>query len=52
CTIQPVPTRDYPTPAKRPAYSVLDNSKLKQRFGLQLPDWRVSLQQCIADRAS
>ncbi|MEW8242473.1 MAG: dTDP-4-dehydrorhamnose reductase [Candidatus Thiodiazotropha sp.] len=51
CSIQPVPTQDYPTPAKRPAYSVLDNSKLKQRFGLQLPDWRISLQQCIADRA-
>jgi dTDP-4-dehydrorhamnose reductase len=50
CTIQPVATADYPTPAKRPAYSVLDNSKLKIAFGLQLPDWRISLQQCIADR--
>ncbi|MEW8508018.1 MAG: dTDP-4-dehydrorhamnose reductase [Candidatus Thiodiazotropha sp.] len=52
CTIQPVPTADYPTPAKRPAYSVLDNNKLKRTFGLQLPDWGLSLQQCIADRAS
>jgi dTDP-4-dehydrorhamnose reductase len=52
CNIQPTSTENYPTPARRPAYSVLDNSKLKQTFGLQLPDWRVSLQQCIADRVT
>jgi dTDP-4-dehydrorhamnose reductase len=50
CSIQPTSTNNYPTPARRPAYSVLDNSKLKQTFALQLPDWRVSLQQCIAER--
>lgn len=51
CNIQPTSTDNYPTPARRPAYSVLDNSKLKQTFGLQLPDWRVSLRQCIAERS-
>jgi dTDP-4-dehydrorhamnose reductase len=50
CNIQPIPTAGYPTPAKRPAYSVLDNSRLRQAFGLQLPDWRDSLQKCLADR--
>ncbi len=52
CNVQPTSTENYPTPAKRPAYSVLDNSKLNQAFGLQLPDWQDSLQQCMADRFS
>jgi dTDP-4-dehydrorhamnose reductase len=52
CTIQPTSTDNYPTPARRPVYSVLDNSKLQQTFGLQLPNWRGSLQQCIADQAT
>jgi dTDP-4-dehydrorhamnose reductase len=50
CKIEPTSTEGYPTPAKRPAYSVLDNSKLQQTFGLQLPDWRDSLQKCLGDR--
>ncbi|MES9973358.1 MAG: dTDP-4-dehydrorhamnose reductase [Candidatus Thiodiazotropha sp.] len=50
CNVQPTSTENYPTPAKRPAYSVLDNSKMNQAFGLQLPDWQDSLQQCMADR--
>ncbi len=45
-TIHPIPSEAYPTPAKRPAYSVLDNSKLYRTFGLKLPDWRVALHQC------
>jgi dTDP-4-dehydrorhamnose reductase len=39
----PIPTADYPTRARRPAYSVLDTSKAAAAFGLQLPDWRVGL---------
>ncbi|ODN67068.1 dTDP-4-dehydrorhamnose reductase [Methylophaga muralis] len=39
-----IPTTDYPTPAKRPLNSLMDNSKLQQHFGLQLPDWQQSLQ--------
>jgi dTDP-4-dehydrorhamnose reductase len=50
CNIQAIATEQYPTPAERPAYSVLDNTKLTQTFGIQLPNWRKSLQQCLADR--
>jgi dTDP-4-dehydrorhamnose reductase len=41
--VVPVTTREFPTPARRPAYSVLSNSRLKQTFGVQLPDWRAQL---------
>ncbi len=47
CRLLPIPTTEYPTPAMRPAYSVLDNMKLHDLFGLALPDWRHSLQQCM-----
>ncbi len=43
--IQAITTPEYPTPAKRPAYSVLDCQKLKKTFGLQLPGWKESLAQ-------
>jgi dTDP-4-dehydrorhamnose reductase len=46
--ILPIPTTDYPTPAQRPANSVLDNSKLLADFGVQLPDWNLSLEQVIS----
>jgi dTDP-4-dehydrorhamnose reductase len=49
CSLHPIPTNDYPTPAQRPAYSVLDNSKLNQTFNLVMPDWFSSLKQCIED---
>jgi dTDP-4-dehydrorhamnose reductase len=45
--ILPIPATDYPTPAQRPANSVLDNSKLLSDFGVQLPDWKLSLAQCL-----
>ncbi len=45
--LNPIPASDYPTPAKRPAWSVLSNQKLKAEFGLQLPDWQQSLQLCM-----
>lgn len=48
-------TADYPTPARRPAYSVLDNGKLAACFGVRLPDWREALtqvQQELDDRAA
>jgi len=38
-----ITTAEYPTPAKRPAYSVLDCGKLKKAFGIQLPDWEDGL---------
>lgn len=43
--LKPIPTSEFPTPAKRPAYSVLDKSKIKQVFGLQIKDWRTSLKE-------
>jgi dTDP-4-dehydrorhamnose reductase len=39
-TVNPIPSADYPTPAKRPSYSVLDCTETQKRFGLALPDWR------------
>jgi len=41
--VTPILTEDYPTPARRPAYSVLSNARLAQTFGVQLPDWRAQL---------
>jgi dTDP-4-dehydrorhamnose reductase len=46
-TVEGITTADYPLPAKRPAYSVLSCEKLKQTFGLQLPDWEDSLKQVV-----
>lgn len=42
-TLNPIPTTAFPTPAKRPKYSVLDKSKIKAAFGLSIPDWQTSL---------
>jgi dTDP-4-dehydrorhamnose reductase len=41
--IEAITTADYPTPAKRPAYSVLDSSKLQREFNCRLPDWQQAL---------
>jgi dTDP-4-dehydrorhamnose reductase len=49
CQLLPIPTSEYPAPAHRPAYSVLDTGKFRQTFGLTLPDWRQSLALCLAD---
>jgi dTDP-4-dehydrorhamnose reductase len=46
--IHPIPASEYPTPAQRPAYSVLDNSKVLAEFGVQLPAWDLSLEQLFA----
>jgi dTDP-4-dehydrorhamnose reductase len=44
-----IATADYPTPAARPAYSVLSGDKLARVFGIRLPDWDVALGRCMAD---
>jgi dTDP-4-dehydrorhamnose reductase len=41
--LKPISTTEYPTPAHRPAYSVLDKSKIKNTFGIEIPHWRESL---------
>jgi dTDP-4-dehydrorhamnose reductase len=47
CLVNPLETYEYPTPAKRPAYSILNKSKIKKDFNLTIPYWRDSLQECI-----
>jgi len=47
CALHPIRSKDYPTPAKRPAFSVLDKAKIKQTYDLQIPHWRDSLAECI-----
>jgi dTDP-4-dehydrorhamnose reductase len=47
CAVNPIPTAGYPTPAKRPAYSGLDKSKIINTFHLSIPAWQDSLQTCL-----
>ena len=47
CHVRPLHTSEYPTPAKRPHYSVLDKSKFKNIYGIEIPYWETSLQACI-----
>lgn len=43
CEVRSIPTSAYPTPARRPMYSLLDKSKIRSTFGIQVPDWKISL---------
>ena len=49
CDIKPISAKEYPTPAKRPAYSVLDKTKIQQTFGIKLKKWEDSLGTCISN---
>jgi len=51
-TVLPICSAEFPTPAVRPRYSVLDGSRLLQTHGLQLPDWRDGLNQVVAEIAA
>jgi dTDP-4-dehydrorhamnose reductase len=48
CYVRPLHTSEYPTPAHRPHYSVLDKTKLKQTYGIEVPYWEESLAECIS----
>ena len=48
CDIQPCHSDEFPSPVKRPTYSVLDKSKIKDTFGITIPYWTDSLRKCIA----
>lgn len=47
CHVRPLHTAEYPTPAARPHYSVLDKTKIKETFGIDIPYWEESLAECI-----
>lgn len=47
CTVNEIETKDYPTPASRPPYSLLDKSKIKETFDLEIPNWEDSLATCL-----
>lgn len=49
CDVQPCHSNEFPSPVKRPAYSVLDKTKIKETFGVKVPYWTDSLKQCIAN---
>ena len=48
CKVRPLHTSEYPTPAHRPHYSVLDKTKIKQTYGIEIPYWEESLSECVA----
>lgn len=48
-TLEPILTSGYPTPAKRPAYSVLNKEKIKKALGIAIPHWRVSLRAMVKE---
>lgn len=47
CNVSPIPTEDYPTPARRPFYSVLDKNRIKMTYNIEIPYWEDSLADCI-----
>jgi len=47
CRVLPIETKDYPLPAKRPFYSLMNKEKIKTEFGISLPHWRDSLKICV-----
>jgi dTDP-4-dehydrorhamnose reductase len=49
CDLQPIETKDFPTPAKRPAYSVLDTSNIEEALSLSIPHWEAALESCIKE---
>ena len=52
CDIQPCHSDEFPSPVKRPAYSVLDKTKIKETFGISVPYWTDSLHKCLANLLS
>lgn len=47
CNVLPIPSSDYPTPAKRPAYSILKTEKIEQLLNWTIPSWEDALQRCL-----
>lgn len=51
CSVQPCHSEEFPSPVKRPAFSVLDKTKIKQTFDISIPYWTNSLRKCITNYA-
>jgi len=49
CVIMPIETKDYPAPAPRPHYSVLNKARIKAEYGIEIPHWRDSLKKCLME---
>ena len=49
CVVKPIETKDYPAPATRPHYSVLNKARIKAEYRLQIPHWKDSLMHCLAE---
>lgn len=47
CIVNPIPSTEYPTPARRPSFSLLDTTKIKNTFGCTIPGWKDSLIDCL-----
>ena len=47
CILNAIPSSQYPTPAKRPQYSVMDTNKIEQTFNIVIPEWKDSLKKCL-----
>lgn len=47
CKVSPIETKDYPTAAERPQYSVMNKSKIKNTFNIEIPHWKTSLSNCL-----
>jgi len=49
CKINPIETKEYPTPAARPHYSLLNKSKIKKEYNIAIPYWKDSLDKCLIE---
>jgi|ADGO01.1.fsa_nt_gi dTDP-4-dehydrorhamnose reductase len=47
CVVNPIPSSQYPTPAKRPSFSLLDTNKIAATYRCEIPDWRDALERCL-----
>ena len=52
CNIQPCHSDEFPSKVKRPHFSVLDKTKIKDTFGIEVPYWKDSLKKCIRELAA